>query len=100
MLFFDSKTCQTCSFETKQDIFSPFFGSFPKEDCSIKVKVNKMWETLNGEDKSLTLRSNHASKDFLSKLQDCRVNKHFTDVTLITEDGQQITAHKIGNVQF
>ena len=55
-----------------------------------------MWETtLNGEDKSLTLRSNHASKDFLSKLQDCRLSKHFTDVTLVTEDGQQITAHKL-----
>ena len=55
-----------------------------------------MWETtLNGEDKSLTLRSNHASKDFLSKVQDCRLSKHFTDVTLVTEDGQQITAHKL-----
>ena len=55
-----------------------------------------MWETtLNGEDKTLTLRSNHASKDFLSKVQDCRLSKHFTDVTLVTEDGQQITAHKL-----
>ena len=54
-----------------------------------------MLETLNSEDKSLILRSNHASKDFLSKLQACRQNNHFTDITLVTEDGHRITAHKI-----
>ena len=54
-----------------------------------------MIQTLDGENKSLILRSNHASKEFLAKLQHMRQQDQFTDVILTTEDGKQVKAHKI-----
>ena len=58
-------------------------------------KIANMIQTLDGENKSLILRSNHASKEFLAKLQHMRQQDQFTDVILTTEDGKQVKAHKI-----
>ena len=59
-----------------------------------------MIQTLEGENKSLILRSNHASKEFLSKLEQLRQQDHLIDIILTTEDGKQVKAHKIVHHKF
>ena len=53
-----------------------------------------MLETFNREEKSLTIRSNFASKAFLEKLNSWREKNLFTDVVLCA-DGVELSAHKV-----
>ena len=58
----------------------------------------KMLETYNRADKTLHLRANLASREYLSKLKTMRDNQLFTDIKLKTSDDQKnlkIHAHKI-----
>ena len=59
-----------------------------------------MLETFNSVEKTLILRSNHVSKDFLLKMSKLRENQHFIDITLICgpsveEIEIEIPAHKL-----
>ena len=51
-----------------------------------------MYENLNGE--ILILRSNHGSRDFLTRLNKLRESESFIDVTLMVEN-ERIKAHKL-----
>lgn len=53
-----------------------------------------MLETFNREEKSLTIRSNFASKAFLEKLNNWREKNLFIDVVLCA-DGVELSAHKV-----
>ena len=53
-----------------------------------------MLETFNREEKSLTIRSNFASKAFLEKLNSWREKNLFIDVVLCA-DGVELSAHKV-----
>ena len=59
-----------------------------------------MLETFNSAEKTLVLRSNHVSREFLQKMSKLREANNFVDITLICgpssdEIEMEITAHKI-----
>ena len=59
-----------------------------------------MLETFNSAEKTLVLRSNHVSRDFLQKMSKLREANNFVDVTLTSGPSSdeieiEIPAHKI-----
>lgn len=53
-----------------------------------------MWETFNSKEKTLHIRTNYASADFLKKLNHFRKVNAFTDV-ILRQENVKIPAHKI-----